>query len=227
MIFILLYVLCAISVHFSTCSLIEGQNKLCNICSKFKQPNDTREALKKFCGKHVLHPSGRCCYSNSNTTSSVLGVDWSHCQLSHLPVISEKDKIPLQWMAVALNDNITIDHSDLRFYRSLSTLLVPSKVSCNNDTFTQRKLLSDNITMQCTTPADGCIGVKCPTHAHCAPDGPGLNMCPCDKGWNSYRCLKKEGFPAVQWIAGFSATTIVLCLSLKIAQKRSLANAGL
>ena len=142
--------------------------------------------------------------------------------MNHLPNLSETQKTEIKWIAVNDNVNITINHGDLRFFRALETLILPLDDSCNQS-FVHTEIIS-NHTKICTEPVGGCHGVTCPSNSHCAPDGPGLSMCLCNDGWHSYRCLKKDGFPAVQWIAGFSVTTILICVSLKVAQKKSIVN---
>lgn len=210
-------------VATSKCLLFaKTTEKVCGstYCS-LKQSDVSAGALKKMCSNSTL--TGRCCF---NTTSDTLiAVDLSHCELSEFPKTSElsdESKHHIKWLAVNQN-NMTLSHSDLRFFRALTALILPASDSCNSSFANVTEL--DDTTKMCVTPTDGCTGVTCPMHSHCAPDGPGLNMCLCDEGWNSYRCLKKDGFPVVQWIAGFSVTTIVICVSLKVAQKKSIAKA--
>lgn len=203
-----------LQLAINTC---HGASHLHDICKEFVQPEQTKVLLETFCTDGTI--IGRCCVNKSNTT---IGVDWSSCKMKKLPALTEADKSHLKWVSLFGNDNVNIEKSDWRNYRDLSTLILPTEKNCT-ESFNKTEV-KNNLKI-CSSQRKGCTpGVTCPENSHCAPDGPSLSMCMCDDGWHSYRCLKKDGFPAIQWIAGFSVSTVIICVSLHIAQKKSIAN---
>ncbi|XP_057313320.1 all-trans retinoic acid-induced differentiation factor-like [Hydractinia symbiolongicarpus] len=191
-----------------------GSNLLpdCKLCGSYLATNRSKELLYSFC--HGGNVTGdRCCFINNR----LLGIDLSNCHLDSLSVLSNDEKLGIEWLAVNNNTNLTNEDISLRSFQNLSTFIISSTSSCGK-AFNKSKV--DKYIKICQQPSHECPGDYCPENSYCLQDGPGLSMCLCNEGWNSYRCLKKSGFPLKNWLIGFAVTTVVICMSLRLLQRK-------
>ncbi|XP_055570429.1 all-trans retinoic acid-induced differentiation factor isoform X2 [Falco cherrug] len=68
---------------------------------------------------------------------------------------------------------------------------------------------------RCSVPPDW----PCPDNAACAPDGPGLIQCLCDRPFHGYKCLREGTFPTLLFCGILGAATLSLSLLLWRTQR--------
>ncbi|XP_065670894.1 all-trans retinoic acid-induced differentiation factor isoform X6 [Hydra vulgaris] len=142
-------------------------------------------------------------------------------------------------MAVcAVNQNPNLTLNNYRGFIELSLLVIDKPQNCDKQFCNQSLVKNGSATYVCAAPINPCVNKECPNslteskvnkqdcpeNSNCHPDGPGLFECNCAKGWHDYRCLRKQGFPLTQWMVGFSVATILICIVLRILQRKGLKN---
>ncbi|XP_065670890.1 all-trans retinoic acid-induced differentiation factor isoform X3 [Hydra vulgaris] len=208
----------------------------CFFCLDDIQSNESRNLLEEFCSKNeAFNLDGRCCFKNGTI---LIGVDLSNCKLQNLDMYRSNllDIQNIQWLAVNQNPNLTLNN--YRGFIELSLLVIDKPQNCDKQFCNQSLVKNGSATYVCAAPINPCVNKECPNslteskvnkqdcpeNSNCHPDGPGLFECNCAKGWHDYRCLRKQGFPLTQWMVGFSVATILICIVLRILQRKGLKN---
>ncbi|XP_065670892.1 all-trans retinoic acid-induced differentiation factor isoform X4 [Hydra vulgaris] len=186
----------------------------CFFCLDDIQSNESRNLLEEFCSKNeAFNLDGRCCFKNGTI---LIGVDLSNCKLQ----------------------NLDMYRSNLLDIQNIQWLVIDKPQNCDKQFCNQSLVKNGSATYVCAAPINPCVNKECPNslteskvnkqdcpeNSNCHPDGPGLFECNCAKGWHDYRCLRKQGFPLTQWMVGFSVATILICIVLRILQRKGLKN---
>lgn len=194
----------------------------CGYCTSHEPKNASQVLLKTFCNGEYLKMDERCCYNKTN--AKILGIDLSNCELKSLNgIVKKNDQQNLQWLAVNSNPLLHDLYKQLRDFQDLYEIIVSDNQSCNESfNIIHEKGSGGSNIKTCSKPKVACNNVTCPAESTCQQNGPGLSMCSCNDGWNSYRCLKKNGFPAIGWLGGFIGITAFICVTLRALQHNDL-----
>jgi len=156
-----------------------------------------------------------------NASDVIIGLDLSDCGIKEMIEIPTEIKENLIW--IALNDNKFTLKSGIPHLRSALKIqiLVTDEVNC---TGFEIKTIQNGLTV-CSSPLNRCEmtannsqSYSCLEHSNCGYDGPGLFSCNCDKDWQSYKCLKQDGFPKEKWLISIAATTIAIIIGIRLLQ---------
>ncbi|KAH3695434.1 all-trans retinoic acid-induced differentiation factor-like [Dreissena polymorpha] len=204
-------------------------NEVPDVCSKCEDRTSSSEVVG-FCQKsnssgHLIVDKACCLNYSSEETFTVLGLDFSHCNISSITgVINVYPDLHI--LMLENNTNLQVSDQDFRGLSKLVYLSLPLTMNCPGGNNSWRISEISNNAMLCREEIDLCIqnNVTCESQnsSICVLVGPGEVECLCQAGYYGYKCLRQGTFPTVVFSISLCIIVVMLSALLWLAQRRKI-----
>ncbi|XP_040454680.1 all-trans retinoic acid-induced differentiation factor isoform X2 [Falco naumanni] len=166
---------------------------------------------------------------SSSSSSSCPGppvarrLDLSDCSLRSLPPGLAEAAAAIV-LDLTENPLTTLPNGSFLGFTHLERLAVPLALDCPGGSSAWEEVKTHGSSRLCQGQRNPCNSSReldwpCPDNAACAPDGPGLIQCLCDRPFHGYKCLREGTFPTLLFCGILGAATLSLSLLLWRTQR--------
>ncbi|XP_040454681.1 all-trans retinoic acid-induced differentiation factor isoform X3 [Falco naumanni] len=170
------------------------------VCGYCPGPVQNSSIVAQYCTSRAgIKSEGRCCWEQGARPERLLG-DLTENPLTTLP------------------------NGSFLGFTHLERLAVPLALDCPGGSSAWEEVKTHGSSRLCQGQRNPCNSSReldwpCPDNAACAPDGPGLIQCLCDRPFHGYKCLREGTFPTLLFCGILGAATLSLSLLLWRTQR--------
>lgn len=155
----------------------------------------------------------RLCLMQEKGNTTILGVDFSDCDLSTFPADFPKSGVRFVFLGSVF---FPPNEADYCGFTNLSFLLLNSSSQCPGTHYSWLidRVLNATGYRECRDQLDFCNTTEhvhsCPSNSRCQFNGPGCLACFCKAGYTGYRCMFRRGFPTITFTLVLLGVLVIL-----------------
>ncbi|XP_037248216.1 all-trans retinoic acid-induced differentiation factor isoform X1 [Falco rusticolus] len=194
------------------------------VCGHCPGPVQNSSIVAQYCASRAgTESEGRCCWERGARPERLLGLDLSDCSLRSLPPGLAEAAAAIV-LDLTENPLTALPNGSFLGFTHLERLAVPLALDCPGGSSAWEEVTTHGSSRLCQGQRNPCNSSReldwpCPDNAACAPDGPGLIQCLCDRPFHGYKCLREGTFPTLLFCGILGAATLSLSLLLWRTQR--------